>query len=274
MSTASRSGAARTTPRSRPRRPGWTCPSRSASPRTRSTRPSREDAFVNAQVVVTPSGKITSRYEKVRTVPFGEYVPFRGLLEALGAPLDEVPSDAVAGKTRRSTSCPTGRGSGVMISWEVFFGGRGRAATTADGTGDTSILINPTNGASYTGTVLQTSRSPRASCGRSRTGARWCRSPHRLLGVRRCRRPRVPADRRQRAEGDHDGRATRSHVVHEVRHWPWIVLLCRLAISLWYGDINPPPNSVSGLRRRYLTQGWTARARVPPRRLRFAAVRY
>ena len=51
---------------------------------------------------------------------------------------------------------PDGTRLGVMISWEVFFGGRGRAATTADGTGDTSILINPTNGASYTGTVLQT----------------------------------------------------------------------------------------------------------------------
>ena len=42
--------------------------------------------ITNAQVVVTPDGEVTSRYDKVRRVPFGEYVPLRGLLEALGAP--------------------------------------------------------------------------------------------------------------------------------------------------------------------------------------------
>ena len=89
-------------------------------------------------------------------MPFGEYVPMRGLLEALGAPLDQVPNDAVAGRDPAVNELPDGTRLGVMISWEVFFGGRGRAATTADGTGDTAILLNPTNGASYTGTVLQT----------------------------------------------------------------------------------------------------------------------
>jgi apolipoprotein N-acyltransferase len=29
----------------------------------------------NAQIVVTPDGEVTSRYDKVRRVPFGEYVP-------------------------------------------------------------------------------------------------------------------------------------------------------------------------------------------------------
>ena len=38
--------------------------------------------ITNAQVVVTPDGEVTSRYDKVRRVPFGEYVPLRGLLEA------------------------------------------------------------------------------------------------------------------------------------------------------------------------------------------------
>src|SRR5262249_41626300 len=120
-----------------------------------SSHPSK-GAFVNAQVVVTPSGEITSRYEKVRIVPFGEYVPFRGLFQWLGAPLGEVPNDAVSGRDPAVNELPDGTRLGVMISWEVFFGGRGRAATTASGTGDTAILLNPTNGASYTGTVLQT----------------------------------------------------------------------------------------------------------------------
>ena len=50
----------------------------------------RPSQFTNAQVVVTPDGEVTSRYDKVRRVPFGEYVPLRGLLEALGAPVDQV----------------------------------------------------------------------------------------------------------------------------------------------------------------------------------------
>ena len=55
------------------------------------------DHFLNAQVVVTPDGKIVSRYDKVHRVPFGEYMPLRGLLQALGAPTNLVPRDAVAG---------------------------------------------------------------------------------------------------------------------------------------------------------------------------------
>jgi apolipoprotein N-acyltransferase len=109
-------------------------------------------SFVNAQVIVLPSGEVTSRYEKVRIVPFGEYVPLRGVLTALGAPLDQIPSDATQGRDPARIALPDGTRLGVMISWEVFFGGRGRAA--ADG--GTSILLNPTNGASYTGTILQT----------------------------------------------------------------------------------------------------------------------
>jgi apolipoprotein N-acyltransferase len=111
-----------------------------------------DGAFVNAQVVVRPDGAVSSRYEKVRIVPFGEYVPLRGALEAVGAPLEQIPSDAVAGRGPAFVELPDGTRIGVMISWEVFFGGRGRAA--ADN--GTAILLNPTNGASYTWTILQT----------------------------------------------------------------------------------------------------------------------
>jgi apolipoprotein N-acyltransferase len=128
----------------------------------------RPDAFVNAQVVVTPEGEETSRYEKVRIVPFGEYVPFRDALEAIGAPLDEVPNDAVAGNGPARIELPDGTRLGVMISWEVFFGGRGRAAAE----GDTGLLLNPTNGASYTGTILQTQQVASSALRATETG-RW-----------------------------------------------------------------------------------------------------
>lgn len=111
--------------------------------------------FVNLQVVVSPDGSVGHAYEKVQTVPFGEYMPFRGLLERLGAPTHLVPTDAVAGRDPAVIDVPIeGRGNvpwGVMISWEVFFGDRGHDAA---GHG-TRALMNPTNGASYTWTILQ-----------------------------------------------------------------------------------------------------------------------
>ena len=88
--------------------------------------PGRPGRVTNAQVVVTPDGEVTSRYDKVRRVPFGEYVPLRGLLEALGAPVDQVPTNAIAGTEPAVLDLPDGTRLGVVISWEVFFGGRAR----------------------------------------------------------------------------------------------------------------------------------------------------
>lgn len=107
--------------------------------------------FLNAQVIVTPDGEVYDRYEKVRRVPFGEYMPMRGLLDALGAPTDLVPRDAVAGTGPAVLSLPDGTRMGVVISWEVFFGGRANEGVEHGG----EFIINPTNGSSYTWTVLQ-----------------------------------------------------------------------------------------------------------------------
>ena len=122
--------------------------------------------FVNAQIVIGTDGEIVSRYEKVRRVPFGEYVPFRGVLEALGAPLDRVAADAISGQDPARISLPDGTELGVMISWEVFFGDLGNDAS------DGAILLNPTNGASYTGTILQTQQVASSKLRATETG-RW-----------------------------------------------------------------------------------------------------
>jgi apolipoprotein N-acyltransferase len=109
-------------------------------------------AFLNAQVVVDTDGRVISRYEKVRRVPFGEYVPLRGLLSALGAPVDQIPRDAVAGTGPAVLVLPDGTPMATAISWEIFFGSRVR-----DGIGEGGqVVLNPTNGSSYTGTILQT----------------------------------------------------------------------------------------------------------------------
>ena len=75
----------------------------------------------------------------------------RGLLSALGAPTDLVPRDAVAGTGPALLSLPDGTKMGVVISWEVFFGGRANDGIVHGG----EFIINPTNGSSYTWTVLQ-----------------------------------------------------------------------------------------------------------------------
>ena len=116
-----------------------------------------EDAgnnFTNAQIVMTTDGAETSRYDKVRRVPYGEYVPLRSLLESLGAPVNRIPRDAVAGSATAVIEVP--RGSeivplAVAISWEVFFSARALEGVNAGG----QVLLNPTNGSSYTGEILQ-----------------------------------------------------------------------------------------------------------------------
>ncbi|MEY2966730.1 MAG: apolipoprotein N-acyltransferase [Actinomycetota bacterium] len=127
--------------------------------------------FTNAQVVVMPNGEIVDRYDKVRRVPYGEYVPLRPLLSALGAPVDMVPRDARAGEGRARLDMPVRDGDlrmAVAISWEVFFGGRVNEGI-ADGA---RIVVNPTNGSSYTWTILQTQQVASSRL-RAREQGRW-----------------------------------------------------------------------------------------------------
>jgi apolipoprotein N-acyltransferase len=76
----------------------------------------------------------------------------RGLLTSLGAPVDQVLSDAVPGEGPAVLNHPGIPPMAVVISWEVFFGGRAREGVKQGG----QLLLNPTNGASYTGTIVQT----------------------------------------------------------------------------------------------------------------------
>ena len=99
--------------------------------------------FRNEVVAFGPSGAIVGTYEKVHRVPFGEYVPLRGLFGHL-ANLEAVPQDAIPGHGTGYMNTPGAR-VGLMVSYEVFFTVSGRSATRAGA----QLLVVPTNTSSY-----------------------------------------------------------------------------------------------------------------------------
>jgi apolipoprotein N-acyltransferase len=101
------------------------------------------DHFANAALAWDPDGRIVARFDKVHRVPYGEYIPFRGLVKHF-ANLDAVPRDALAGHGPPVLNTAAGR-LGVSISYEVFFSDRARIAAR-HGVG---LMLVPTNASSF-----------------------------------------------------------------------------------------------------------------------------
>ncbi len=111
-------------------------------------------ATVNFQAATSPQGEQIDRYDKVRVVPFGEYVPLRPIVEALAERFSSEPlpsRDVIAGTGPPVLETPVGT-VGVTISWEAFFERRSRAAV-ANGA---QLLTNPTNGSTFWLTQVHT----------------------------------------------------------------------------------------------------------------------
>ncbi len=126
------------------------------------------DTIVNAAVVYLPDGSIGDRYDKVRRVPFGEYVPLRSFIENVAGTNSGLPlRDARAGTGPAILHTPAGD-LAVAISWEIFFTNRGRAGVLDGG----QILLNPTNGSSYWLTQVQTQQVASSRLRAIETG-RW-----------------------------------------------------------------------------------------------------
>ncbi len=120
---------------------------------------------VNYSTAINAEGETVSRYDKVRIVPFGEFVPLRGLIEQFS---NDVPGrDVLQGTGPAILESPVAD-LGVSISWEIFFESRGRAAIRDGG----EILVNPTNGSSYWLTILQSQQVASSRLRAQETG-RW-----------------------------------------------------------------------------------------------------
>ncbi len=126
------------------------------------------EANRNYTAAYNAAGTPVDTYDKVRLVPFGEYVPLRSTAERFS---DELPArDVRAGPPDDPAALQTPLGPlGVVISWEVFFEHRARSAI---GDGDGRLLLNPTNGSSYWLTIVQSQQIASSRLRALETG-RW-----------------------------------------------------------------------------------------------------
>ena len=105
-----------------------------------------DDGWFNRAIVWSPDGRPESSYDKQRPVPFGEYVPLRPLLAPYISALDQIPTDMIRGT--EAGVLDVGFQVGVVMCFEVAYDDLTHALVD----GGASVIVVPTNNASYTGT--------------------------------------------------------------------------------------------------------------------------
>ena len=108
-----------------------------------SGRPGRTHYF-NAVQVVGPGGTVLDSTDKVHLVPFGEYLPFDGLLRALGLTnFVHVPGGFDPGPRRRLLDVPGLPPVAPQICYEAIFSGA--VLPDGPGAGKAGVMLNVTN---------------------------------------------------------------------------------------------------------------------------------
>ena len=101
------------------------------------------DAAYNSLFALDADGRILGRYDKAHLVPYGEYLPMRPLLSAIGnsrlAPGDK---DFLSGPGPRSIALPGFGRAGIQICYEIIFSG-----DVVDDSDRPDFIFNPSNDA-------------------------------------------------------------------------------------------------------------------------------
>ncbi len=124
----------------------------------------------NSIYVIDDAGEIRAAYDKVHLVPFGEYLPFGGLLRALGLrQLIALPGGFSPGESRRTLVAPDAPPFAPLICYEAIFPGD----VVAPGARP-AWMLNVTNDAWYGGDrPVPTSTSSRRGSARWRKACHW-----------------------------------------------------------------------------------------------------
>ncbi len=100
-------------------------------------------AATNSAFVIDAKGAVRARYDKAHLVPYGEYLPMRPLLSAIGlSRLVPGDIDFRPGPGPQSITLPSFGKIGVQICYEIIFSGQ-----VADRTNRPDFLFNPSNDA-------------------------------------------------------------------------------------------------------------------------------
>ncbi|MCS6812206.1 MAG: apolipoprotein N-acyltransferase [Cyanobacteria bacterium] len=104
----------------------------------------RGDRLTNSLFTITGDGTILSRYDKVKLVPLGEYIPFEALLSRLVSRLSPLDSQLAAGEPTQQFETGLGRAI-VSICYESAFANYLRQQATAGG----ELFLSAANNAHY-----------------------------------------------------------------------------------------------------------------------------
>ncbi|OCR02386.1 apolipoprotein N-acyltransferase [Oscillatoriales cyanobacterium USR001] len=109
----------------------------------------QDNSITNSLFTINGNGEIVSRYDKVKLVPLGEYIPFEGLIGGIINRLSPLDSHLVAGKSNQLFDTPFGRAI-VGICYDSAFAQNFRSQAVTGG----EFILSVANDAHYTNAMM------------------------------------------------------------------------------------------------------------------------